>query len=156
MAYGSDVARHGRSRPFWPNQDKSSSCTSESLGYAQVVAGEDEAPRTDDFVEWVESGLARLTAELRRAISNVAIVIEDEPPPGTRLLGLYEGIPLTRRGSAYGGVLPDKITIYRGPLERLFGNDAGALRAQVEHVVLHEIAHHFGISDERLIEIERY
>jgi predicted Zn-dependent protease with MMP-like domain len=53
-------------------------------------------------------------------------------------------------------VLPDKITIYRGPLERLYGRDQETLRRQVKRVVLHEIAHHFGISDERLIEIDRY
>src|SRR5207237_431774 len=73
-----------------------------------------------------------------------------------RLLGLYQGVPLTRRGSYYSGALPDKITIYRGPLERLYGHDPEALRRQVRRVVLHEIAHHFGISDERLIEIDRY
>ena len=60
------------------------------------------------------------------------------------------------RGSYYGGVLPDKITIYRGPLVRLYGHDAETLRREVRRVVLHEVAHHFGISDERLIEIDRY
>jgi predicted Zn-dependent protease with MMP-like domain len=62
----------------------------------------------------------------------------------------------TRRSSSYGGTLPDKITIYRGPLERLYGHDRAELRAQVRRVVLHEIAHHFGISDERLQELDRY
>jgi predicted Zn-dependent protease with MMP-like domain len=83
-------------------------------------------------------------------------VIEDEPPPDQRLLGLYQGIPLTRRGVFYAGALPDKITIYRGPLERLYGADPERLRAETKRVVLHEIAHHFGISDERLVEIDRY
>ena len=72
------------------------------------------------------------------------------------MLGLYRGIPLTRRGINYSGVLPDKITIYRGPLERLYGHDPELLHRQIRRVVLHEIAHHFGISDERLIEIDRY
>lgn len=72
------------------------------------------------------------------------------------LLGLYQGVPLTRRTSGYGGVPPDKISIYRGPLERLYGNDDDRLRAAVRRVVLHEIAHHFGISDERLRELDRY
>jgi predicted Zn-dependent protease with MMP-like domain len=76
--------------------------------------------------------------------------------PGQRLLGLYQGVPLTRRGSYYGGVLPDKITIYRGPLPRLYGHDAELLGREVRRVVLHEIAHHVGISDERLVEIDRY
>jgi predicted Zn-dependent protease with MMP-like domain len=89
-------------------------------------------------------------------MSNVEIVVEDEPPPGQRLLGLYQGVPLTQRGSNYGGVLPDKITIYRRPLIRLFGRDPDRLRREVRRVVLHEVAHHFGISDERLIEIDRY
>jgi predicted dithiol-disulfide oxidoreductase (DUF899 family) len=67
-------------------------------------------------------------------------------------LGLYEGFPLTRRGSGYAGVAPDKITIYRRPLERLWGADPTRLRREIRRVVLHEVAHHFGISDERLIE----
>jgi len=71
------------------------------------------------------------------------------------LLGLYQGIPLTNRTSGYSGALPDKITIYRGPLERYYGRDQAELRAQVKRVVLHEIAHHFGISDERLTELGR-
>src|SRR5439155_2616601 len=100
--------------------------------------------------------LDTLPPELRGQMSNVEIVVEQEPPGGQPLLGLYQGIPLTRRGSYYGGVLPDKITIYRGPLERLYGRDPETLRREVRRVVLHEIAHHFGISDERLIEIDRY
>jgi predicted Zn-dependent protease with MMP-like domain len=109
-----------------------------------------------DFEVLVEQALASLPRELRAAMSNVAIVVEDEPPPGLPLLGLYQGLPLTRRGSSYGAVLPDKITIYRAPLERLYGGDRDRLRDEVRRVVLHEIAHHFGISDERLREIGRY
>jgi predicted Zn-dependent protease with MMP-like domain len=89
-------------------------------------------------------------------MSNVEIVVEPEPPPGQPLLGLYQGIPLTQRTSGYTGALPDKITIYQGPLERLYGHDTDRLRREVRRVVLHEIAHHFGISDERLIELDRY
>jgi len=106
--------------------------------------------------EHAQDALDSLPSDLRARMSNVEIVVEDEPPPGQRLLGLYQGVPLTRRGSHYGGVLPDKITIYRGPLVRLYGHDAEMLRREVGRVVLHEIAHHFGISDERLIEIDRY
>jgi predicted Zn-dependent protease with MMP-like domain len=109
-----------------------------------------------DFGREVEDAVSSLPPELREAVSNVAIVVEQEPPPGQPLLGLYEGIPLTRRGSGYAGVLPDKITIYRGPLERLYGADRESLRRQIRRVVLHEIAHHFGISDERLEELGRY
>jgi predicted Zn-dependent protease with MMP-like domain len=84
------------------------------------------------------------------------VTVDDEPPPGQRLLGLYHGVPLTRRGTSYGAVLPDKITIYRGPLERLYGGDPARLRAMIRHVVLHEFAHHFGISDEQLVELGAY
>jgi predicted Zn-dependent protease with MMP-like domain len=108
------------------------------------------------FEEYAQDALDSLPADLRGQMSNVQIVVEDEPPAGQPLLGLYQGIPLTRRGSYYGGVLPDKITIYRGPLVRLYGQDPERLRREVRRVVLHEIAHHFGISDERLIEIDRY
>ena len=108
------------------------------------------------FEEYVQDALDSLPADLRGRVSNVEIVVEDEPAPGQRLLGLYQGVPLTRRGSHYGAVLPDKITIYRGPLERLYGREPETLRREVRRVILHELAHHFGISDERLIEIDRY
>jgi predicted Zn-dependent protease with MMP-like domain len=116
----------------------------------------DEGTDEIDFEREVEDALSSLPRELRDVISNVAIVVEAEPPPGQPLLGLYQGIPLTRRGSGYAGVLPDKITVYRGPLERLYGTDREGLRRQIRRVVLHEIAHHFGISDERLEELGRY
>jgi predicted Zn-dependent protease with MMP-like domain len=109
-----------------------------------------------DFEQAIEDALESLPADLREFMSNVAIVVEEEPPAGRPLLGLYEGLPLTRRGSAYTGVAPDKITIYRRPLERLWGADPTRLRREIRRVVLHEVAHHFGISDERLIEIDRY
>jgi predicted Zn-dependent protease with MMP-like domain len=109
-----------------------------------------------DFEQVIGKTLDSLPPDLRERMSNVEIVVEDEPPPGQRLLGLYHGIPLTQRGSNYSGVLPDKITIYRGPLERHYGHDPELLLEQIRRVVLHEIAHHFGISDERLIEIDRY
>jgi predicted Zn-dependent protease with MMP-like domain len=110
----------------------------------------------DDFDGLIDVALASLPDDLRSFMSNVAIVVEDEPPAGLPLLGLYQGVPLTRRTTAYAAVPPDRITIYRGPLERLTGGDPDRLRAQVRRVVLHEIAHHFGISDERLRELDRY
>jgi predicted Zn-dependent protease with MMP-like domain len=109
-----------------------------------------------NFEQAVEDALDSLPADLRAFMSNVAIVVEEEPPAGRPLLGLYEGLPLTKRGSGYVGVAPDKITIYRRPLERLWGADPARLRREIRRVVLHEVAHHFGISDERLIEIDRY
>ncbi len=114
------------------------------------------ADRVEEFEGYVEQSIASLPRELREFMSNVAIVVEDEPPGGMPLLGLYQGLPLTRRGSGYAGVPPDKITIYRGPLERLSVGDPDRLRAEIRRVVLHEIAHHFGISDERLRELDRY
>jgi len=75
--------------------------------------------------------------------------------PNQLLFGLYQGIPLTRRGHHYGLVLPDKITIFRGPIEMTSRSDA-EIRARVRHTVIHEIAHHFGISDDRLREMGAY
>jgi predicted Zn-dependent protease with MMP-like domain len=118
--------------------------------------GSDEQAEIVDFEQSAQEALDGLPAELREAMSNVSVVVEDEPPPGQPLLGLYQGIPLTRRGSFYGGVLPDKITIYRGPLLRLYGGDPDVLRERIRHVVLHEVAHHFGISDQRLLDMGAY
>ena len=109
-----------------------------------------------EFEDSVEEALESLPDDLREAMSNIAIVVEDEPPAGQPLLGLYEGIPLTERTSWYAGAPPDKISIYRGPLERLYGHDEELLERMIRRVVLHEIAHHFGISDERLVELDRY
>ena len=109
-----------------------------------------------EFERTVAEAIDSLPEDLRSAMSNLEVVVEDEPPPGMPLLGLYEGVPLTRRSSWYGAVPPDKISIYRGPLERLYGHDPQLLEQQIRRVVLHEIAHHFGISDERLRELDRY
>lgn len=108
------------------------------------------------FEDLVREAIDELPADIRSEMSNVAVVVDDEPPPGQRLLGLYTGVPLTRRTASYAGVAPDKITIYRGPLERLYGSDPMELRRQVRRVARHEIAHHFGISDQRLVDIDRY
>jgi predicted Zn-dependent protease with MMP-like domain len=117
---------------------------------------QDGEPKEPDFHRVIQETLDSLPPDLHDRISNLEILVEDEPPPGQRLLGLYQGVPLTRRGSNYSGALPDKITIYRGPLERLYGHDSDLLTRQIKRVVLHEVAHHFGISDERLVEIDRY
>ena len=109
-----------------------------------------------EFDEVVRDALDSLPRELGEFMSNVEIVVEEDPPAGMPLLGVYEGIPLTRRGAFYGGALPDKITIFSGPLERLYGADPERLQREIRRVVLHEVAHHFGISDERLVELDRY
>jgi predicted Zn-dependent protease with MMP-like domain len=116
----------------------------------------DQLAGREGFERLVDDALDGLPPDLSSLMSNVAVVVEDEPAPGQRLLGLYQGVPLTRRGAFYGNVLPDKITIYRGPLVRLYGHDPARLVAEVKRVVLHEIAHHFGISDQRLVDIDRY
>ena len=94
--------------------------------------------------------------ELERFEEYAQDAFDSLPPAGQPLLGLYQGVPLTRRGSYYGAVLPDKITIFRGPLVRLYGHHPETLSREVRRVVLHEVAHHFGISDERLVELDRY
>jgi predicted Zn-dependent protease with MMP-like domain len=109
-----------------------------------------------DFEQVIQETLDALPPELSSEISNLEIVVEEEPPPGQHLLGLYQGVPLTRRGVNYSGALPDKITIFSGPLERHYGHDPELLREQIAHVVRHEVAHHFGISDQRLVDIDRY
>ena len=109
-----------------------------------------------DFDQLVSEALDELPEDIRGLMTNVAVTVEDEPPPGQNLLGLYQGVPWGSRGPYYAGALPDKITIYRGPLERMAGGDPERLRASVRRVVFHEIAHHFGISDQRLVDIDRY
>jgi len=110
----------------------------------------------EEFEQVVSAALESVPPELSKAMSNVEIVVEDQSVRGPGVLGLYEGIPLTRRGTGYNAALPDKITLFRGPLERLYGHDPALLEERIRHTVLHEVAHHFGISDERLIEIDRY
>ena len=97
----------------------------------------------------MERVLASLPSELTAAMSNVEIVVEDENPDDPDLFGLYLGIPLTERGD-YTGVLPDKIAIYRLPLEEEFGDDPSVLEEEIRITVLHEVAHHFGIDEDRL------
>lgn len=103
----------------------------------------------------VEEALATLPAWIAERIENVAVELGDEEPGEPGVLGLYRGVPLTgRMGSVF--VPPDRITIFGQPLERLYGHDPALLREQTIHVVHHELAHHFGISDERLREMDRY
>ncbi len=115
---------------------------------------------TLDFYKLVERALEGLPPELSRRLDNVAIVVDDWPDystplvsggAGETLYGLYEGVPLTERGSGYQGFLPDKITIFRGPLERDF--PTRALEEQVRITIVHEIAHYFGFDEERLEEL---
>ena len=104
----------------------------------------------------VQRELDDLPHEFRERLTNLAVVVEDEPPDGKPWLGLYQGVPLTRQSVFHSGTPPHKITIFRGPLVRLYGQDRERLEREVRHVVRHEIAHYFGISDQRLIELDRY
>ena len=104
----------------------------------------------DRFEELVGEALDGIPEELARHIDNVVIRVQEDSRAG--LLGLYEGIPLTRREQYGGLVLPDRITIYRRPILRHSRSDADVVR-QVRVTVIHEIAHHFGISDARLHEL---
>ena len=115
---------------------------------------------TLDFYELVERALEGLPPELSELLDNVAIVVDDWPDYSTPLVtadpydtlyGLYEGIPLTERSAGYHGMLPDKITIFRGPLERDFRR--AELEEQIRITVVHEVAHHFGIDEDRLEEL---
>ena len=105
------------------------------------------------FEEHVRAALESLPPDLRTAMSNVEIVVEDENPDDPDLYGLYLGIPLTDRGEGYAGALPDKIAVYRIPLEEEFGDDPAVLEEEIRITVLHEIAHHFGIDEDRLGEL---
>ena len=89
-------------------------------------------------------------------MTNVAVTIEDEPPPGPTLLGLYEGIPWGKRGPYYAGALPDKITIYRVPLERIAGGDPERLRARCGAPSSTRSRTTSGSATQRLVEIDRY
>lgn len=108
---------------------------------------------TDAFEELVEQALGAIPRELARAMRNLAVFVEDESPPGWPvLLGLYEGVPLTERGEWYSGVQPDRITIYRLPILRVCATREEVVE-EVAKTVVHEVGHHFGISDERLHEL---
>ena len=114
--------------------------------------------------EWlVARAVAALPEEFTTKLGNIAVVVEDWPTPGQlasvglkrgqSLLGLYEGVPLTKRGSHYGMVAPDKITIFQQPIEAKCRYNT-RITAEIQSVIQHEIAHHFGIGDARLEQIE--
>ena len=113
-----------------------------------------DVPR-DQFEDLVGEALDLIPEELGRLMSNVVVLVEDFPPRGRNLLGLYYGVPLTERGHNYAGMLPDTITIYRVPILRMCRSEEEVVE-EVRHTVVHEVAHHFGISDERLHELDAY
>jgi predicted Zn-dependent protease with MMP-like domain len=118
-----------------------------------------EPERSDLFEQLVSEALDGLPEEIARMMSNVEVVVEDEPHPnqlrglprGHTLFGLYHGVPLTKRG-IYDHALPDKISIFRGPIVR-YARTPDRIREQVKRTVIHEIGHHFGIEEHRLHEL---
>ncbi len=110
-----------------------------------------------EFEKLVQAGIELIPKNFLAKLKNVAILVDDEPTreqlekvkigKGISLFGLYEGVPLTKRGPHYGMVLPDKITIFQGPIERLAGSER-EITEIIKNTVWHEIAHHFG-SDEK-------
>lgn len=105
------------------------------------------------FEELVSQALDLIPKELMALMDNVVVVVEDDAPDDDPdLLGLYQGVPLTERGGEYFGTLPDQITIYRNPTLRMC-EDLDDVTEEVAITVVHEIAHHFGIGDDRLHEL---
>jgi len=104
------------------------------------------------FEELVSEALDLIPSELARAIDNVVILVVDRHPEEPELLGLYEGVALTERDSMYAGALPDTITIYSESLLEICDTEADVVE-EVTITVIHELAHHFGIDDERLHEL---
>ncbi|MEN3314821.1 MAG: hypothetical protein V7605_1055 [Acidimicrobiaceae bacterium] len=103
------------------------------------------------FEQLVADALDSIPPALGAMMDNVWVRVEEQARPN--LLGLYEGVPLTRRDAGYAGmVMPDRITIFRGPICRICASEEQVV-AQVRQTVVHEVAHHFGIDDDRLVEL---
>lgn len=117
---------------------------------------------SERFESLVYQAVESLPGEFRDRLENIDVIVADRPTHrqlatlgndrNHTLLGLYEGVPLTRRSYGYGMVIPDKITIFQEPIEAMCKSDSKII-AEVRRVVLHEIAHHFGIDDDRLKEL---
>ncbi len=115
------------------------------------------------FTQLVEEALREIPRRFRREMKNVAVIVEDEPSPaileemeiepGDTLFGLYQGTPLPERGWAYGNTLPDRISIFQGPIEEACADDE-EIRDCVAETVIHEFGHYFGMSEEEIEEIE--
>ncbi|WP_326826282.1 metallopeptidase family protein [Streptosporangium sp. NBC_01639] len=111
------------------------------------MAGVIEVSR-EKFEELVADALDTIPPKLTAVMDNVVVVVVDDPPEPD-LLGLYTGVPLTERGDWYAGVLPDRIEIYRNPICSMCNTEDDVVR-EVRITVVHEIAHHFGIDDDKL------
>ena len=105
------------------------------------------------FQQLAEEAMKNIPRKYSRRIQNVAIMVEDFPPPGQNLLGLYHGVPLKHRGSYYGNVPPDVIVLYQEPIQSLCESEE-QIGEKIEEVLLHEIGHYFGMDEKTLREIE--
>ncbi len=103
----------------------------------------------EEFEKLVRQEIRRLPKVFVKRLENVEIVIEDEPIEQKSLLGLYQGVPLKRRGIWYGNVLPDKITLFKNNIERISSSDQ-KIEELINKVLIHEIGHHFGFDEEDL------
>ncbi len=111
----------------------------------------------DRFEELVDEAVGSLPVWVHGTLDNVEVFVEDSPPLGEpTLLGRYEGVPLARRGTSYTWAVPDRIILFRSTIEGVAAGDDARLREVIAHTVAHEVAHHFGISDDRLREIDAY
>ncbi len=118
----------------------------------------------EEFEEAVVSALKKLPKFIKEKMENVDMVVEDRAPQDllsemglhspSELLGLYQGVPLDRRGFYYGNVLPDKITLFQIPIESICKTKE-EIKEKIREVVIHEVGHYFGLNDERLEELER-
>jgi predicted Zn-dependent protease with MMP-like domain len=107
------------------------------------------------FEELVEASLAEIPKKFRKLIDNVTVMVEDDCPPGTSLLGLYHGVPFPHRSpGSYGNYPPDVIVIYQRPIEGISRTDED-IKDNVRDTVLHEVGHYFGLGEAELREIER-
>lgn len=117
----------------------------------------------EKFEALVEEALARIPKKFGKYLSNIAVIVEDQPSrsvfarsgasPYSSLLGLYHGVPFKHRGPYYGNLPPDVIVIYQKPIEKICRTDE-EIRDKVKEVVLHEVGHYFGLSERELREIE--
>jgi predicted Zn-dependent protease with MMP-like domain len=109
------------------------------------------------FDELVADALDGLPEWIASSLDNLEVLVDEEPPPDEPdLLGRYEGIPKTHRGVGYSGVIPDRVTLYRSTIVASAGGNDERLRAAIERTLRHELAHYFGIGDDRLREIGAY
>jgi predicted Zn-dependent protease with MMP-like domain len=109
------------------------------------------------FEQLAAEAVDELPRWVRDRLENVEVLVEDEPPPDAPgMLGLYEGVPLTERGLAYTWAMPDRITLFQGPIEHeARAEGERALKRVIADTVVHEVAHFFGITDERLHQLGR-